>query len=165
MGRLSYSGLRWGWHHALVTTFQIRPLGPFSLDAAQSFAGGFPAGIGGGDASGPSLLMAFPLEGAWLESAAVDISQGPDGIVQGRVFGSDDVGGAGRQAARSLSLGHDGRAWPDVGKRDPVIGRLQAAHDFLRPVCFYSAYEAATSFVIGQRIAMTQGARIKAWLR
>jgi DNA-3-methyladenine glycosylase II len=31
-------------------------------------------------------------------------------------------------------------------------------------VCFYSAYEAATSFVIGQRISMRQGARIKKWL-
>ena len=35
----------------------------------------------------------------------------------------------------------------------------------LRPVCFYSAYEAATSFVIGQRIARTQAARIKATAR
>ena len=35
----------------------------------------------------------------------------------------------------------------------------------LRPVCFYSAYEAATSFVIGQRIAMRQSARIKERLR
>jgi DNA-3-methyladenine glycosylase II len=29
---------------------------------------------------------------------------------------------------------------------------------------FYSAYEAATSFVIGQRIARRQAARVKAWL-
>jgi DNA-3-methyladenine glycosylase II len=69
-----------------------------------------------------------------------------------------------RQAARSLSLDHDGSDWPVVGERDPVIGRLQQAHDYLRPVCFYSAYEAATSFVIGQRISMRQGARIKKWL-
>jgi DNA-3-methyladenine glycosylase II len=148
-----------------VKTFSIEPVGPFSLAAAQSFAGGFSAGIGGGDASGPGLVMAFPVEGAWHESAGVDIHQGPDGIVHGRVFGSDDVAGVQRQAARSLSLDHDGRGWPGVGERDPVIGRLQAAHDFLRPVCFYSAYEAATSFVIGQRIAMIQSARIKAWLR
>ena len=45
-----------------------------------------------------------------------------------------------------------------------MIGRLQEAHGYLRPVCFYSAYEAATSFVIGQRIAMRQSARIKQWL-
>jgi DNA-3-methyladenine glycosylase II len=29
---------------------------------------------------------------------------------------------------------------------------------------FYSAYEAATSFLIGQRIARRQAARVKAWL-
>jgi DNA-3-methyladenine glycosylase II len=45
-----------------------------------------------------------------------------------------------------------------------VIGRLQKVHDYLRPVSLYSAYEAATLFVIGQRIARRQGARIKAWL-
>ena len=69
-----------------------------------------------------------------------------------------------RQAARSLSVDQDGTDWPAVGQRDPVIGRLQQAHNYLRPVCFYSAYEAATSFVIGQRIAMRQSARIKAAL-
>ena len=41
------------------------------------------------------------------------------------------------------------------------IGALQASHGLLRPVCFYSAYEAATSFVIGQRISMAQTRRIK----
>src|SRR5207247_4603993 len=51
--------------------------------------------------------------------------------------------------------------WPAVGERDEVIGSLQREHDFLRPVCFYSAYEAATSFVIGQRISRRQSASIK----
>jgi DNA-3-methyladenine glycosylase II len=67
--------------------------------------------------------------------------------------------------SRSLSVDHDGADWPRVGERDPVVGRLQREHGFLRPVCFYSAYEAATSFVIGQRIAMRQSARIKERLR
>ena len=56
-----------------------------------------------------------------------------------------------RQAARSLSLDHDGSGWPSVGARDAVVGTAQRELDNLRPVCFYSAYEAATSFVIGQR--------------
>ena len=42
-----------------------------------------------------------------------------------------------------------------------MIGALQDRHGLLRPVCFYSAYEAATSFMIGQRISMTQTRRIK----
>ena len=43
----------------------------------------------------------------------------------------------------------------------PVLGTLQARYDWLRPVCFYSAYEAATSLVIGQRIAMRQARVVK----
>ncbi|HEV8401458.1 MAG TPA: hypothetical protein VGQ31_00345 [Candidatus Limnocylindrales bacterium] len=142
-----------------MTPFTIEPLGRFSLAAARDFAGGFAAGIGAhGTAAG--LLMTFPVEG-WRESAAVDVWQTADGRVHGEAHGSDDVETVRRQAARSLSLDHDGRGWADVGERDPVLGALQAQFDWLRPVCFYSAYEAATSFVIGQRISMRQARVVK----
>ncbi|MEA2677022.1 MAG: DNA-3-methyladenine glycosylase [Chloroflexota bacterium] len=144
-----------------MKTFEIEPRGPFSLAAAQDFAGGFPASIGGGAVGATSIAMAFPVEGS-NSSAAVELGQRADGVVIGRTDAPDSLlDQVQRQAARSLSLDHDGSGWPEVGKRDPVIGRLQEAHDFLRPVCFYSAYEAATSFVIGQRISMRQGAAIK----
>jgi len=143
--------------------FEIQPRGPFSLEAARSFAGGFAAGIGGGETRSASIVMAFPVEG-WAGSAAAEVSQSEDGVVHARyeVVGDADPGVVERQVARCLSLDHDGSAWPAVGERDPVVGRLQVAHGFLRPVCFYSAYEAATSFVIGQRIARRQAARVKA---
>ena len=142
-----------------MTTFTIEPRGRFSLAAAQDFAGGFAAGIGAhGTTTG--LLMTFPVEG-WDGSAAVDVWQTPDGIVHGEISGSDDTETVRRQAARSLSLDHDGSGWEAIGKRDPVLGALQARYDWLRPVCFYSAYEAATSFVIGQRIAMRQARVVK----
>ena len=142
-----------------MTSFTIEPRGPFSLAAAQDFAGGFAAGIGAhGTATG--LLMTFPVEG-WRESAAIDIWQGPDGIVHGEVAGTDDVDMSRRQAARCLSLDHDGAGWKAVGERDPILGALQTQYAWLRPVCFYSAYEAATSFVIGQRIAMRQARVVK----
>jgi DNA-3-methyladenine glycosylase II len=148
-----------------LTTYEIEPRGPFSLDAARSFAGGFSPGIGGGGVDATGIVMAFPVEG-WQGSAAAHVSQGGDGVVRVRMVTSAgaDPETARRQVARCLSLDHDGTAWPDVGRRDPAIGRLQERHDFLRPVCFYSAYEAVTSFVIGQRIARRQGARIKARL-
>jgi DNA-3-methyladenine glycosylase II len=140
---------------------EIRPLGPFSLAAARSFAGGFPAGIGGGGVGADSITLAFPVE-SMDESAAIELWQDADGTVRGR---SDATGGllaaAIVQAARSLSLDHDGSGWPAVGDRDAVVGRLQREHQFLRPVCFYSAYEAVTSFVIGQRISRRQSAVIK----
>jgi DNA-3-methyladenine glycosylase II len=148
-----------------VTTFEIEPVGPFSLAAAQDFAGGFTAGIGGGDVEGTSIVMAFPVEGRDV-SAAVELHQDASGRIVGRTDVDDEVlPDVIRQASRSLSLDHDGSGWPGVGERDRVIGRAQATYRFLRPVCFYSAYEAATSFVIGQRIAMRQSARIKERLR
>ena len=142
-----------------MTAFTIRPTGPFSLVAAQGFAGGFAAGIGAHE-TGTGLLMIFPVEG-WRESAAVDVWQGPDGSVHGEIAGADDVATVQRQAARSLSLDHDGGGWAAVGERDLVLGAVQARYDWLRPVCFYSAYEAATSLVMGQRISMRQTRAVK----
>lgn len=140
--------------------FEVVPRGPFSLAAASRFAGGFPAGIGGGGVAGGSIVMSFPVEGSHA-SAAVELHQEGDGLVIGATDASADLAMVQRQAARSLSLDQDGSGWPAVGDRDPVLGAFQRRYDYLRPVCFYSAYEAATSFVIGQRISMRQAARVK----
>lgn len=148
----------------------IEPLGPFSLAAARDFAGGFAAGIGGGADTGTSLVMAFPIEprpatGEWTTSAVVELSQAErNGPVKARIATDGDEAAALNQAVRCLSLDHDGSGWPEVGRRDPVMGELQATYEDLRPVCFYSAYEAATSFVIGQRISRVQASRVKARL-
>jgi DNA-3-methyladenine glycosylase II len=144
-----------------VAQVEIVPKGPFSLAAAREFAGGFPAGIGGGGVGEGSITLAFPVEGE-DRSAAIELWQDADGVVRGRTDAAEDlVAAATRQAARSLSLDHDGSGWPGVGERDPIVGRLQEEHRYLRPVCFYSAYEAVTSFVIGQRISRRQSATIK----
>lgn len=144
-----------------MASIEIVPRGRFSLAAARDFAGGFPAGIGGGGVGAGSITLAFPVEGLDV-SAAIELWQDADGVVRGRSDAEGDVlDRATRQAARSLSLDHDGSGWPAVGERDEVVGRAQLAHDYLRPVCFYSAYEAATSFVIGQRISRRQSATIK----
>ena len=144
-----------------MAPIEIVPKGRFSLAAARDFAGGFPAGIGGGSVSPGSITLAFPVEGL-DESAAIELWQDEDRVVRGRSDADGELlERATVQAARSLSLDHDGSGWPDVGERDPIVGRLQREHDYLRPVCFYSAYEAATSFVIGQRISRRQSATIK----
>jgi DNA-3-methyladenine glycosylase II len=144
-----------------MPAIEIVPRGPFSLAAAREFAGGFPAGIGGGGVGANSISLAFPVEGTEA-STAIELWQEEDGVVRGRSDASGEVlDRALVQAARSLSLDHDGAGWPAVGERDPVIGRLGKEHDWLRPVCFYSAYEAATSFVIGQRISRRQSSVIK----
>jgi DNA-3-methyladenine glycosylase II len=155
-----------------MTSFRIEPRGPFHLSASADFAGGFAPGLGGGrvgeGSEDASILMAFPLEG-WRTSAAVDVRQEAGGTIVGEVFGAEsltdaEVEQAREQALRSLSLDRDGTGWAAVGGRDQVIGTLQKRYDWIRPVCFYSAYESATSFVIGQRISMRQGARVKASL-
>jgi DNA-3-methyladenine glycosylase II len=146
-----------------MTAFDIEPQGHFSLAAAQRFLGGFtPAGGTFAD-QGERLSMAFPVDG-WAESAGVVVWQ--DGmIVRGEASGPGgsavDPAAVAAQVARTFSLDHDGRGWDEVGRRDPVIGRLQVEFDHLRPVCFYSPYEAAAQAVIGQRISMSQAARIK----
>jgi DNA-3-methyladenine glycosylase II len=149
----------------------IDPVGPFSLAAARDFADGFAAGIGAGGATDTSLVMAFPIEarepgvGPWTHSAVVELRQpARDDAVHVRVETDGDEAAALTQAARCVSLDHDARGWPDVGRRDGVIGDLQDRHEHLRPVCFYSAYEAATSFVIGQRISRVQARVVKARL-
>jgi DNA-3-methyladenine glycosylase II len=143
-----------------VRTFTIEPRGPFDLATARDFAGGFAAGIGSRATTEGSILMTFPVEG-WAGSAVVQVRQDADGSIRGQVFGDGDLETIERQAARSLSLDHDGSGWPAVGQRDPIVGRLQERYGLLRPVCFFSAYEAAASFVIGQRISMAQTRRVK----
>lgn len=83
-------------------------------------------------------------------------------MVIGEVFGEADVGVVRRQVARILSLDVDGRGFAGVGERDAVVGRLQARYPGLRPVCFYSPYEAAAWAIIGRRIRIVQAAKVKA---
>ena len=51
-----------------------------------------------------------------------------------------------------LSVDHDASDYPRVGKRDPVIGRLQQARSGFRPVLFRSPYEAAAWAIISARL-------------
>jgi len=143
--------------------FTLQPLGPFSLRAAAAFWGGFtPAAHAGLDDEG-HLHLAFPVEGSW-ESVGVCLRQAEDTIV-GAAFGEvDDLARVKAQTARILSLDVDGRAFAEVGRRDPVAGELQQRYPGLRPVCFYSPYEAAAWAIISHRIRLQQAASIKARL-
>lgn len=66
-----------------------------------------------------------------------------------------------KQVARIFSLDHDASTYPEVGKRDPAVGRLMEALPGLRPVNFSSPYECATWGVLSQRINTAQAASIK----
>jgi DNA-3-methyladenine glycosylase II len=62
---------------------------------------------------------------------------------------------------RFLSLDIDGRLWPEVGDRDPVIADAQRRLPGFRPCGFFSPYEAAAWAVLSQRIRMRQAATMK----
>jgi DNA-3-methyladenine glycosylase II len=77
------------------------------------------------------------------------------------VYGGAAVDRVQHQVARILSLDVDGRDWPAVGKRDPVVARLQHMFPGFRPVNWSNAYEAAAWSLISTRIAMRQAQGVK----
>jgi DNA-3-methyladenine glycosylase II len=143
---------------APVSDFQLRPLGPFSLAAGAAFLEGFAPAAHQAGAPG-HLHLAFVADGG-EEAAGVCLRQ-PSGVVVGQVYGDADLAAVRDQAARILSLDVDGSGFPEIGRRDPVIGRLQAHWPGLRPVGFFSPYEAAAWCLITHRISVAQAAGVK----
>ena len=80
------------------------------------------------------------------------------------VTGDGDLDAAAAQASRFPALDVDGRGWPEVGRRDPVIADAQARLPGLRPCGFHSPYEAAAWSVLAQRLRIVQAARLRAEL-
>jgi DNA-3-methyladenine glycosylase II len=137
-------------------TFTIVPAGPFSLEEAATF--GF-----GQRAAEPFegvMRLAFCVDGH-RRQVGVAVRQDGDGVhawVQGEDTESADVR---TQVARVLSLDHDGDEFLAVGRRDPVVGRLQAVAPGLRPPLFYSPYEAAAWSVLSARRPLEEMARLR----
>jgi DNA-3-methyladenine glycosylase II len=77
------------------------------------------------------------------------------------VYGDADVRSVKDQIARILSLDVDGREWPAVAARDPVVAKLQRMFPGFRPVNWSNAYEAAAWCLISSRISMRQGQGVK----
>jgi DNA-3-methyladenine glycosylase II len=147
-----------------ATNFVFSPKGPYSLAASTRFLEGFaPAAYDAESAA--NLEMAFCVDGYW-DPVAVRVHE-ETGAVHGTVHGGDTlapavIAAAVEQVGRILSLDIDGRAFPDIARHDPVVAQLQSRYPGLRPVCFWSPYEAAAWSVIGQRIRIVQAAAIKA---
>jgi DNA-3-methyladenine glycosylase II len=157
--------------------FTLVPHGPFSLLEAGAFgrgaepAGGWPGG-GDFDPGEGVLRLAFcrdDLRGqvgvalSW-EDDGPGSGSWPGRALRGVVGGLDPgepVEPVRDQVARILSLDGDGAAFAEVGERDPLVGRLQAAAPGLRPVLFSSPYEAAAWCVITQRWGRGQALRAR----
>jgi DNA-3-methyladenine glycosylase II len=139
------------------TTIRITPKGPFSLAASARFLEGFePASYEGAEGH---LHLAFPLERSWAAVGGC-VRQAAKRVTADAV-GDADEDAVRNHIARIFSLDVDGSRLPSIGERDAVAGKLLERFPGLRPVLFWSPYEAAAWTIIGHRIRMTQAARIK----
>jgi DNA-3-methyladenine glycosylase II len=131
--------------------------GPFSLAAAVAFEFG---------PSSPRpypddqvMRLAFVTDDMHHQAGAV-IRQQPGGDLTAEIGGVSDIAAAERQLRRILSVDRPAAGWIAAGRRDPVLGRLQARHPGLRPVLFRSPYETAAWAMIAQRRHKTQAAAL-----
>ena len=105
-------------------TFDISPLGPYSLEESARFIDAWhQAPAEGGSASG-HLHLAFLTDREW-EPVGVCVTQDGAGAVRSEIYGSAATPNVKNQVARVLSLDIDGRGWPEVGVRDRVVASLQ----------------------------------------
>ncbi|HXB03555.1 MAG TPA: DNA-3-methyladenine glycosylase 2 family protein [Candidatus Angelobacter sp.] len=141
-------------------TFEIQPLGPYSLEESANFVGAWHRAPSEGGSARGHLHLAFLTDEGW-KPVGVCLTQSESGVVSGEVYGAADVAEVEHQVARILSLDLDGRDWPDVGRRDPVVGRLQGMFPGFRPVNWSDAYEAAAWCVMSTRINTRQAQAIK----
>ncbi len=144
--------------------YELELKAPFNLSATNEYFGGWLPY----SPDSAAVAMAFPVED-WEASAAVVLRQPSESVVTGEVTLTDITSQlaadrAWTQALSVLSLdgpGGGAAGWQEVGQHDPVIGRLQGAYNYLRPVLFHSPYEAAAAFIIGHRISIAQGRAIR----
>jgi DNA-3-methyladenine glycosylase II len=143
-------------------SFEIEPQGDYSLEEGGNFIGAWHrAPSDSGDPEG-HLHLAFLTDGDWTPVGICLRQDDSRGRVLGTIYGDDaPTAAVARQVARILSLDVDGRGWPAVGKRDPVVARLQRMFPGFRPVNWSNAYEAAAWCVISSRISMRQGQGVK----
>lgn len=145
---------------AVRPTFEISPAGGYSLRASADFIGAWHEAPSEGLPGGGHLHLAFLTDSAWTP-VGVCLTQDARGHVHGEVHGEAGAAEVQAKVERILSLDVDGAGWPEVGRRDPVVGRLQRMFAGFRPVNWSDAYEAAAWCLISTRISMRQGQGVK----
>lgn len=148
---------------ATASSFDLVPQGAYSLEESARFIGAWHEAAAEGRPDAGHLHLAFLTDDGW-KPVGVCLRQDAEGVVHGDVYGVADMANVmevRRQVARILSLDVDGRGWPEVGHRDPVIGRLQQRHPGFRPVNWSNAYEAAAWCIVSTRTAMRQAQGVK----
>lgn len=149
---------------AVRPAFDIQPRGDFSLRSSAEFIGAWHEAPSEGVARGGHLHLAFLTDARW-HPVGVCLTQDSAGHVHGELYGDGDLAvllaEVHAKVARILSLDVDGSGWAEVGRRDPVVGRLQRQFPGFRPVNWSDAYEAAAWCLISTRISMRQAQGVK----
>jgi DNA-3-methyladenine glycosylase II len=140
---------------AMSESFTITPRGAFSLRESVEF--GF--GQRHSDRFTGFMRLAFVLDGT-DQQVGVVVRQDADGV-HGEVVGSPDVAAVQAQVERVLSLDVDATGFDELGRVDPVLGRIQDRARGLRPPLFYSPYEAAMWSVLSARRPAAQMAVVR----
>jgi DNA-3-methyladenine glycosylase II len=141
-------------------SFDIEPQGVFSLEESARFIGAWHEAPSDGRPQAGHLHLAFLTDREW-KPVGLCLTQDSNGRVHGDVYGDADSESVRAKAARILSLDVDGRGWAEVGRRDPVVGRLQRRFPGFRPVNWSDAYEAAAWCILSTRISMRQAQGVK----
>ncbi|MGW2156060.1 DNA-3-methyladenine glycosylase family protein [Nonomuraea sp. NPDC001699] len=137
--------------------FTLTAEGPFDFGATLRFVEDWPA-TSALPSDGRALRFAYCAESDWLP-IGVSVTAAPGGVA---VTTTRAPGPAIRgEIARILSLDVDAGGFAELGEADPVLGDVQRHRPGLRPVCFWSPWEAACWAVIVQRSSMLVASRIK----
>ncbi|WP_090773208.1 DNA-3-methyladenine glycosylase family protein [Nonomuraea maritima] len=137
--------------------FTITAEGPFDFDASLRFLEDWPA-TSALPTDGRVLRFAYCSESDW-RPIGVRVTGVPGGVEVATTRAPGP--GIRAEVARILSLDVDGTGFAKLGEADPVLGDLQRRRPGLRPVCFWSPWEAACWAVIVQRSSMLIAARLK----
>jgi DNA-3-methyladenine glycosylase II len=132
--------------------------GPFSLAAAAAF--GFGPNTGRPYPADAVMRLAFVADDL-RHQVGVLVSQEPGGDLTAEFSGAASLTMAEQQLRRILSVDCPAGGWIEAGRRDPVLGGLQAAYPGLRPVLFHSPYEAATWAMLSQRRHRSQATALR----
>jgi DNA-3-methyladenine glycosylase II len=132
--------------------------GPFSLAAAAAF--GFGPHTGRPRPDGRLMRLAFVTDDMEHQAGMV-VRQEDDGSLLAEISGDSNEDLAANQLRRILCVDRPVDGWLEAGRRDPVLGALQARHPGLRPVLFHSPYEAAAWGIIAQRRHRVQAAALR----
>lgn len=131
--------------------FSIEPVGSFDLARAIRFLESWPASRRPAD--DVVLRFAYCAEHDWRPVGVRVAQQGARVDVEITGPAADEPS-LPDQVARIFSLDIDGTPADEIAAREPVVARLISASPGLRPVCFWSPWEAACWAVLTQRSSM-----------